>query len=92
MSELELGREMARYKAEVEAALRGEPARAARLAGLEREAGVAGTEEEFRAASYQIRDLLDAAIAEVNARREAEGRLVPKDCGKRKESTGEAAE
>lgn len=69
--------EMAEYRAEVHAALWGNPERAARLAELEAEARATRTVEEYRAVGARIVALLDEVHDEVDAARRAAGRPVP---------------
>jgi hypothetical protein len=73
--------EVVAYQAEVDAALRGNPERAARLAALEAECGRAETAEAFRAGSMKIRELLEEVWDEVDAVRRVAGRPVPKRGG-----------
>lgn len=84
VDEQEVEAETQAYAREVDAALRRTPERSARLAELERAVGLAETREEVRVPGLELHRLLDEAVAEVNAVRRAEGRMVARSgclCG-----------
>lgn len=70
------------YRSAFEAALYGDPERAARVAELERAVGSAETAEEARAAAEEMSRLLSVVTEEVHDDLRAAGKPVPRRGGR----------